>query len=152
MKSKSNPIAAELLRIAKENGGVLQAKAVVDAARRQSSPLHSKFEWDDSLAAEQYRIEQARHLIRVTVQVISTPDGDVIDKVFVSLRADQGVEGGGYRKLSVVLTDADMRQRLLAEALADMEVFREKYSQLKELAEVFSAMKQIRNKARRKAA
>ncbi|WP_233872383.1 hypothetical protein [Paraburkholderia adhaesiva] len=44
--------------------GNLTAEAVVRDATRKESVLHPYFEWNDGRAAHQYRIEQARELIR----------------------------------------------------------------------------------------
>jgi hypothetical protein len=45
-------------------GGRLTPNAVVEDARDKDSPLHSVFEWDDAVAADRFRIEQARNLIQ----------------------------------------------------------------------------------------
>ena len=51
----------------------LHAEDVVAAARDPLSPLHSKFQWDDSKAAHRYRLWQARQIIAsVTIKL---PDG-----------------------------------------------------------------------------
>ena len=52
----------ELSRMAK--GGEITARAVLDAARPEESPLHPAFEWDDAVAAELHREEQARLMLR----------------------------------------------------------------------------------------
>lgn len=58
--------------------GVLRPADVVDAARNPNSSMHSQFEWDDGEAAEAYRLQQARSLIRrVKVEVIR-PDNQVV--------------------------------------------------------------------------
>lgn len=50
--------------------GHLTAEAVVSDAANPKSPLHSRFEWDNSKAAHEHRLEQARALIRsVRVEV-----------------------------------------------------------------------------------
>lgn len=54
-----------LERIRQRNGGVLTPDGVVKDARDPKSPLHEHFTWDDSLAAHQYRLDQARTLIRI---------------------------------------------------------------------------------------
>lgn len=139
----NNEIIQELDRIASRNGGILQPEKVVEEARNSRSPLHSKFQWDDTIAAHEYRIFQARNLIRVAVNVI--PNGDeTAERIWVSLRSDQQSEGGGYRALVDVLSDKQLRKQLLDEALKDMEYFQEKYSHLKELSEVFLAIKKIK--------
>lgn len=138
-------IAKELKRLADENRGLLLPEAVVEAARDEDSPLHSRFEWDDSKAAEAHRLWQARQLIRVTVNIIGGAE-EAEERVWVSLKSDRYGETGGYRSLVKVMTDAEMRVQLLAQALDEMELFRAKYQRLKELAEVFQAMKKVRRK------
>jgi hypothetical protein len=137
-------IINELQRIAVRNGGILLPGKVVEAARFKSSPLHSQFEWDDAKAAHSHRLWQARQLIRVVVTVENV-DGDKKPMhVFVSLKQDR--KEGGYRETIAVLSDKDLRQQLLADAIADMQWFQEKYQSLTELAEVFSAMDKIQRR------
>lgn len=73
----TNKIASALKAI-EDREGRLTPAAVLDVARDKASVLHSEFEWNDGVAAEQWRLEQARRLIRsvtvnVTVNRISTP-------------------------------------------------------------------------------
>ena len=139
---KKNKVITELKRIANKNGGLLQPETVVESARPIKSPLHSRFEWDNTVAGQQYRIWQARQLIRVSVEVLERTD-EVTD-VFVSLSTDREKESGGYRIMVDVLTDKQMRAQMLADAMAELEIFRVKYSRLKELAAVFEAIKKVR--------
>jgi hypothetical protein len=141
-KMKNKRIVQELKRIAEKHGNLLKPEIVVQYARQKTSPLHKYFEWNNSEAAEKYRIWQARQLLAVTVEYISSSKEPV--QVFVSLRPDR--KTGGYRVLSEVLTDAEMRQQMLADAKGDMDVFIQKYNRLKELAYVFSAMKKVLKK------
>lgn len=53
-----------LEKIRVRNDGVLRPDDVVKDARNESSPLHSFFTWDDTEAANQFRLDQARTLIR----------------------------------------------------------------------------------------
>jgi len=57
-------VITELKCMAVKRSGILTPSAVVDEARPEDSPLHAAFEWDDSIAAEKYRLEQARRLLR----------------------------------------------------------------------------------------
>ena len=139
----SNAIKRELDRIAKAGGGVLQPAAVVEAARPKNSPLHSRFEWDDGAAADQYRLWQARKLIAITVCVIGKSQEE--ERVWISLKLDQ-TEAGGYRSMVSVLTAPELREELLKDALEDMEIFRVKYRHLKELADVFAAVDVVKKR------
>ena len=53
-----------LLEICTRAGGALTPQAVLDDARDKKSPLHSSFEWNNSEAANKYRLDQARAVIR----------------------------------------------------------------------------------------
>lgn len=59
---------AELYR----SWGELTPRLVVEAAADDTSPLHSLFTWDDTVAAQAFREEQARHVIRSVRVVITT--------------------------------------------------------------------------------
>ncbi len=137
---KHGIIKAELLRLAKVYRGVITPKLIVDAARPEDSPLHGQFTWDDTEAAEKYREWQARALLRVVVEHVTAGKFDQDINVFVSLTSDRKDEGG-YRVMMAVLSDADYRAQLLADAIAEMQLFERKYAMLKELAEVFMAFK-----------
>lgn len=137
-----NKVISELKRIAQENDGLLKPETVVDEARPMHSPLHSKFEWDNGKAGEAYRIWQARQLIRVVVEVMSATGEK--ENVFVSLTSDR--KESGYRVMTEVLTDKQMRNQMLADALDELELFREKYKRLRELATVFLAIRKVRKK------
>lgn len=142
MRKKTELIVQTLKQLAEENGGLLLPEQVVDAARPVSSPLHSKFEWSDSKAAQEYRLWQARQLLRVCVELI--PQSKTATDVFVSLKSDR--REGGYRQLVEVLSSKQMRAQLLSDALDELNWFREKYSHLRELAQVFSAIRKVRRK------
>jgi hypothetical protein len=144
--AKQNIIAVELRRISQENDGVLKPEAVVEAARPKGSPLHSQFDWNNSEAAEKWRIHQARNLIRVTVEWLNVPGKSepVEIRPFVSLTTDRKNEGGGYRETLVVLRNKESRDQLLADALAELQAIEQKYAALQELAEVFAASRKVR--------
>lgn len=137
-----NPIiVAELRRIAEENGGTLKPSDVVEAARSEDSPLHSQFEWDDDTAAEQWRLHQARNLINRVVVQYEAPGREPINaQVFVSLTTDRNKHGEGYRVMADVMSDAEHRAQLLADAKNDMIGFKTRYRSLTELADVFMAI------------
>jgi len=134
-------VELELAQLAKQNG-LLRPEDVVKYASNPKTALHECFTWDDSEAAREYRLWQARQLIGMVV----TKENDGLKGVrfYVSLNQDRLVKGGGYRAIRSVLGNAKLRQALLAEALADMKRFERKYESLKELAGVFAAMRAAR--------
>ena len=92
-------IKSELERLFLE--GLLRPADVVEAARDPESPLHSHFEWDDTEAAEKWREEQARQLIR-NVRIEVGTSSPVLVRAFVSLPVDRQ-NGAGYRRFEDVI-------------------------------------------------
>jgi hypothetical protein len=138
----------ELLRLAKRNDGVLTAEAVVEAARPESSPLHTAFTWDNDEAAEKWRLHQARNLIlKINIETPVSNDQSITVRAWSSLTTDREEDGGGYRETIRVMRNGDQRRQLLSDALAEMERFAEKYRALTELAEVFEAIKRAKKSA-----
>lgn len=136
-------IRRELEEVRRNAGGLLRPADVVAYASDPARALHSRFTWDDSKAAHEYRLWQAREVIRVCVAVVHDDHPPV--RAYVSLQDDRQEPGGGYRTLHSVLRNATLRESLLEEAKADMERFETKYSLLSELADVFTAMRKARH-------
>ena len=137
----TDAVVSVLKAIAAKNKGLLKPEAVVEAARPVNSPLHTRFTWDDTEAANQYRLQQARQLIRTTIQYIEVDGQDVSYNVFCSLTPDRENEGGGYRETTAILSNRRYKNQLMADARAEMERFEQKYSRLQELTGV---IKEIR--------
>lgn len=135
-------IREELERIRKKHGGILHPEDVVKAAEPKTSPLHDRFDWDDSVAAKKWRINQARHLIQVFVTVTKTSEKEISSRMFVSLNVDRK-DQGGYRVLSEVLNDDRLRSFLLIDALTELESFKQKYKNLVELSKVFEEIDNV---------
>lgn len=134
-------VRAELEHIRHASGGVLKPEAVVEFARNPSTALHSRFEWDDTEAAQQFRIWQARQVIRVAVEVL--PHTTTETRVYVSLLSDRSRPGGGYRPLLDVMSDAEKRAELVRQALGEFRRVRDRYQQIKELEPIFAAIEQV---------
>ena len=139
--SRVEQIKSELLRISQKHGGILYTADVVDFAKDPQTALHNEFIWDDAEAAKAQRLERARQIIRlcITIEHQDVPPM----RAFVSLTTDRKEDGGGYRLLSAVMDDSEMRDILLEDALNELRIFRQKYSHLKQLATLWVAMDQI---------
>lgn len=138
-------IIEELEQIRSEHGGILYPTDVVEYAQDPGTELHRRFEWDDTKAAHQHRLWQARHIINVHVTVLKKDDIRI--DTYVSLRADRNDSGErGYRSVIEVMSSDDLRATLLEEALLDFERWEEKYKSLQELAGIFAAAKTLRQR------
>jgi hypothetical protein len=126
-------IVDEILALSDADEMIHPARLIEWARENPDSELHGQFEWDDSKAAHEYRLHQARRLI--AVHVID----DSGDRRVISLVTDRS-RGGGYRDLQTVLSNAEMRRIALRQALGEFNRIRAKYEHLRELASIHEAI------------
>lgn len=132
-------VTLELERIRAANGGVLRPRDVVAFARNKKTALHGRFCWDNRLAGERYRLEQARDVIRAEVVVLDPGDGTMRNmRAYVSLLSDRG--GDSYRSTANVLSVRAMRETLVQQALDELRAWGARYHELRELADVYAAI------------
>jgi len=137
---------AEVDRLCDSKSGVVRAAEVVEFARNPRTALHSYFTWDDGEAAERWRIEEARQVLRIYVIKVQ-PDPKQIDvtvepsetRGFLSSPIDR-INGGGYRRTGSILRDETFRAAQLDLAKRELNGFRVRYRHLQELAQVLVAV------------
>lgn len=67
----------EMLAVMEGKYGEVSPQRVVDEARNEEHPLHGDFEWDDTTAAHEYRLKQARTIIRCIMVTTNNAAGNV---------------------------------------------------------------------------
>lgn len=142
-KVSTDLIKQELEIIRQKTGGILYPKDVVGYAEDESTSLHSQFEWDNTEAAHQHRLWQARQLIRTVIAVLPNKTEPV--QIYVSLKTDRREEGG-YRYIVDVLSDEEKRTQMLSDALEALQYWERKYQELTELKPIFEAAQKVRSK------
>jgi hypothetical protein len=138
-KDKADPqkIGKALETITANAGGRLMPADVVRAARDHKNVLHKHFEWDNELAAEQHRLDQARSLIRsIHVENVEAPSGYA--RGFLSVRDESGVS---YRTVTEVLGSADLQRSVLEQAERDLIAFETRYLALVDICEMVSQVR-----------
>ena len=140
-------VKLELERIRQQDGGFLNPHRVVEIARSPENPLHEHFEWDDTEAAERYRLAQARALIRVAVIVNEKKDYNPV-RAYVSLTTDR-YNQRGYRAMVDIVNDEVLVETMLKDAIMELQSFQRKYNKLRDVASlspVFEALEGIASK------
>ena len=123
--------------VAEEINGIgdnVTPKQIVDRARDESSELHKCFTWDDAIAAEKYRLTEARQIIRCLVKEKSPDDNKDAPPIRVFYKTDNGE---GYKSTQFIIKREDEYQALLARAMDELRSFKRKYAMLEELHEIF---------------
>lgn len=136
-------IAEELESIRELHGGLLRPEDVVEFARDATTHLHRQFTWDDGEAAEQWRLEEARRVIRLVVTVAKNLGNDRPLPMYVSLSSDRKQPGGGYRPFVDVMTNEQLRDELFRQAIGEFKRVKKRYEELKELKPIFDAIEQV---------
>lgn len=137
----SKKLKAELLSIqGTSKDRMLHPATVVSWAKKHpSSALHRQFEWNNNKAAGEYRLWQARRLIQIN---IVSEDGA---PQIVSLSFDR-TKGGGYRSVDDVLSNRDLSEIMLRDALAELQRVQARFQIVKELTSVWTAVRRVRQR------
>ena len=110
---------------------------VLEKARNRNSELHKCFEWDDSVAAEKYRLQQARQLIQFLVIVPKSQEVPAIRCFQITSKKNE------YMPTRKFLQNEDERAQLLIRARSELVSFRERYRTLSELESVFEEIDKL---------
>ena len=115
----------------------LTARTLLDASRPKDAVLHREFEWNDSKAAEKYREDQARHIIRsLCVKPVEESQEPV--RAYFKVSSSQP-----YSSIVTIQADSEKMSSLLDIAKSELVAFQSKYNTLKELKPVFDAIKEV---------
>lgn len=133
-KADAQKVAEEIMAI----GESATPAQILDKARDNATELHKCFEWDDTSAAEKYRLDQARQVVRhLVIRETIREDKPPIRFFFKAER------GGGYQSTKAIVKNQDRYQALLSNALRDLDALRVKYHSLTELESVFDAIEEL---------
>lgn len=119
-------------------GAAATTKQILDKARDESTELHKCFDWNDTEAAEKWRMHQARKI--ACSLVIKEPKNESSPPVRLLYQTDSE---SGYKPTVLIMQDKGEYQKLLARALAELRSFQTKYKTLTELDGVFDAIEQL---------
>lgn len=120
------------------NGEKRTPQEIVEIARNPESAIHSYFVWDDSIAAEKFREEQAAKMERSFVLTKVVDDGDKKEKVQFRLVEVDSTRTTSYQPVKFFLQNKDEYSELLKRAKIELEGFRKRYSNIIELEEIFN--------------
>lgn len=135
-------VGKHIEKLEKKNGAVT-AQMLLESARSEKSEVHDLFEWDDTVAAEKYRLQQAGAVIRclamVEDQIDENQNRPIRAFVNVGKRGD-----GRYINTTLAMSQEETRQIVLQHALEELSAFQTKYKGLTELANILDGIDQLR--------
>lgn len=142
---RNEQIRAALAAVAAANNNLLNPAQVVQAARDPSSVLHTEFEWDDSEAADMYRLAQAGALVRRVKFTLIREDQEKKTIKLTTTRAyqsrpSQRTPEGGYESVEQIIADKEKRGELIDQVLKELAAYRKRYSDIVALSSVWDAI------------
>lgn len=158
-KVSADTVGGVLNRIEQTEGQVTK-ESFLDYSRDENSETHSLFEWDDSIAAEKYRLATAGKIIsqlevtiihedtqprEITAQIETEEPQERKISAFVNIAPKAPAVGATYYNVSRAMSDADTRKQVLKNALSELQAFERKYRNFTEFAELFEVIKRVTN-------
>ncbi len=144
--TQAEVVGGELQAI-EQRYGAIKPDLVVSEARPKGSPLHPFFTWDNGKAADQWRLEEARQIVR-SVRIIhdDIPAAEQpVIRAFVSVKASDRdrFDGTGYISTTRAMKVAFYHDQVLASAKNELEQWRRRYSDLKEFGTLYVAIDEV---------
>lgn len=134
-KADAQKVADEISSI----GLSVKPEEIVDKARDENTELHKCFEWDDTKAAEKYRVYQARQIVcHLIIREVNDEPQKREVRFFYKTDNQEG-----YKPVSYIMRNEDEYHKLLDRALTELKAFQRKYSTLKELDGLFEAINEL---------
>ena len=135
-KADAEKVSAEIESI----GSEATPAEIVEKAKDESTELHKCFEWDDSIAAQRWRLQQARQIVCFLVYEEEKKEEEEQAPIRFFVKASHNK---GYQPVKLVVRDKDEYKAMLDRAVRELKAFKEKYQRLSELEAVFDAIDEL---------
>jgi hypothetical protein len=117
-----------------ERDGEIRASALIAEARPKDSSIHEAFEWNNSTAADEYRLMQARTWIR-RIKITFEDREEILVHIPHFIRVgEEGAEEdneGCYKPMSIVARNVDEYHLALKQTVTRLSSARAAYEDLK---------------------
>lgn len=132
----------ELMEKLERSKNGLSPSSLLEASRKDGTLLHEYFDWDDTSAAEKWRMSQAQGLILNVRVVIKETDSDheIKERGFVPTTDRKSA----YVSLQTAFSNEEWKKSLLNQVKTDMETFIAKYRRLQEVQSVIAQMELVK--------
>lgn len=141
---KASDAAARINSIRRKLKRDVRPADLLEDARNPHSPLHPAFEWDDSVAAEKWRLSQAQSIL-VSIEVVEKDaDGnDSFDPVRAFVRVQHQDEKPAYMPIIEAMQNDAMRAQVLAMAKNEAMMWARRYRRYQEFSKIVAAIEEV---------
>ena len=133
----SAEVVGEVVDQIEARDGEITKEAFLEESRPEEAPTHQMFEWDDSVAAEAYRLEQSRHIITCLQIVI---EDDKQEKTSVPAVLNIASERKAvYQNIVTVLSNEESRDLVLNRLQREVDQLIERNKHIEGFADILRA-------------
>ena len=138
-KPSAEDVMAELNEISTEE---ITPQAVVEHAKSEDSCMHCIFEWDDEIAGEKYRLQQAAQMLR-SIKVVHLDENEEPQHEPFRQFQVNSTRTHTYVPTKIIVQNMDEYQKLLERAKGELIAFENRYKTLVELDGVFDSIHEL---------
>lgn len=125
--------ATVALHLIYDRDGSLKPSVVVREAKKKTSPLHGYFTWDDTEAAREHRLWQARQVIKRVRVTIEEREEQFVHVPIVKMAGTTDREGE-YKPVSVIVRQPSDYELAVNELLTKIHALQRTVRELREVA------------------
>lgn len=127
--------------LADKNGGQVTAADILADATKKKSPLHDFFDWDDTTAANQFRLSQARKMVQAIEIVYEDASGNRRNsRAFHSIPVSGPSRGhrpeNAYIPVSRMMEDEEIRAEVIDQYRRRISALRRELRKIEGMDEV----------------
>jgi len=138
----------ERLEYLRQKHRKITPKIIVSDAKPKNSVLHKAFEWNNTRAADLYRLDQAKYILR-SIVICTLPNGQKCAPTKMWVNIQNGAHKNKRENVHIydAMNNPKLRRLVIKQALAELEQWRKRYEDYVELAEIFKMITLVRKRA-----
>ena len=140
-------IIEEILYIKDTYG--LTAESIIKRAENENSPLHDFFTWEDSIAAHQWRLQEARILVNEVKIIIEDKEYAAFENVSVS-HNEGTLKSKQYMSTLEIIDNEELRKQVIRRSLEALKHWELKNQSYTELRPIIKASQETRERLYKK--
>ena len=144
----ANTVGAVVEQLEERNGQVTK-EDFLEVSRPDDAPTHALFEWDDSVAAERFRLDQSRKIITSLRIVYENNDKEEV-KVSAFIQTSPNGTNTVYENIHEALRDVGKREIVLNRIRGELDAFINRNRNIEELADILEeAAERLRKRGKK---
>lgn len=135
-------IVGAVFEALEEEFGSVTAENLLEASKPEDSPTHKLFEWNDTKAANNYRLCQARILINnLRIEIVKDDKSLKVPAYVNVVKKEDGT--ARYQNAPRAFEAVETREIVLERAKNELQMFTIKYATFIEFAKVIDAINEV---------